>query len=60
MAKTINTVKKTNDNAGNFANEYVVVYTDGTLSAVPLNTDNKDYRQIQAWVNAGNTIAEAD
>ena len=36
MAKTINTVKKTNDSAGNFANEYVVVYTDGTLSTVPL------------------------
>ena len=29
-------------------------------ASVPLNTDNKEYRQILAWVEAGNTIAEAD
>jgi len=62
MAKVINSVKKYTLDAddSSIVYEYVVVYTDGTLSTVPLNTGNKDYRQILAWVDAGNTIAEAD
>jgi len=60
MAKVIQSVQKVNDLAGNETEELKVLYTDGTLSAVPLDIKNKDYRQIQAWVDAGNTIAEAD
>jgi len=33
---------------------------NGITMHVPLDTDNTDYQAIQAWVAAGNTIAEAD
>ena len=29
-------------------------------SAKKVKDENKDYRQLLAWVEAGNTIAEAD
>ena len=62
MAKVINSVKKYTLNAddSSIVYEYLVIYTDGIAATVPLNTSNKDYRQILAWVDAGNTIAEAD
>jgi hypothetical protein len=62
MAKVINSVKKYTLNAddSSIVYEYLVIYTDGIAATVPLNTGNKDYRQILAWVDAGNTIAEAD
>ena len=60
MAKVIQSVQKVNDLAGNETEELKVVYTNETLSSVPKITANKDYRQVLAWVEAGNTIAEAD
>ena len=62
MAKVINSVKKHTLNAddSSIVYEYLVIYTDGVGASVPLNIDNKDYRQVLAWVEAGNTIAEAD
>lgn len=60
MAKVIQSVQKVNDLAGNETEELKVVYTNEILSSVPKITANKDYRQVLAWVEAGNTIAEAD
>jgi len=62
MARVINSVKKYTLDAddSNIVYEYLVIYTDGVGATVPLNTSNKDYRQILSWVSAGNTIAEAD
>ena len=61
MAKAIQSAKKVKDEYTNTElNEYRVTYTDGVLSTVPKTTQNKDYRQLLAWVEAGNTIAEAD
>jgi hypothetical protein len=60
MAKVIQSVQKVNDLAGNETEELKVVYTNATLSSVPKVTANKDYRQVLAWVEAGNTITEAD
>ena len=38
---------------------YLLTDNDITMH-VPLDTENKDYQAIQAWVADGNTIAEAD
>jgi hypothetical protein len=32
----------------------------GEVWIVPINTDSRRYRAIQAWVADGNTIADAD
>ena len=32
----------------------------GSIMTVPVNVDNMDYKSIQEWVAAGNTIAAAD
>ena len=60
MARVINSVKKYTLDAddSNIVYEYLVIYTDGVGATVPLNTSNKDYRQILSWVAAGNTIAD--
>jgi len=61
MAKTIQSAKKVVDEyTDTELNEYRVIYTDGALSTVPKIIQNKDYRQLLVWVEAGNTIAEAD
>ena len=62
MARVIDSVKKYTLDAddSNIVYEYLVIYTDGVPATVPLNAANKDYRQILAWVDACNTIAEAD
>ena len=33
---------------------------DNSILYVPVNTENKDYREILEWVAEGNTIEEAD
>ena len=33
---------------------------DGTKSTIPLDTNNADYVEYQAWVAAGNTAEAAD
>ena len=52
----IETVKKVNNEFGNFANIYLV----NSIYNVPLDEDNTDYQAILKWVEEGNTIAEAD
>ena len=33
---------------------------DGTKSTIPLDEENADYEEYQAWVAAGNTAEAAD
>ena len=42
------------------ANGTLTGYLMNGVSYVPLDTTNRDYRRIQEWVAAGNTITEAD
>tara|TARA_R100001129_G_scaffold168467_1_gene136675 strand:+ start:183 stop:368 length:186 start_codon:yes stop_codon:yes gene_type:complete len=57
---SIQSVKKVNSpTTGELAN-YTTTLTDGKIRCVPHATDNSDYQAILAWVDAGNTIAEAD
>ena len=57
---SIQSVKKVNSpTTGELAN-YTTTLTDGKIRCVPHETDNSDYQAILAWVDAGNTIAEAD
>jgi len=39
-------------------NHYMIVVKDGVTTSVPLDSDNRDYQEVQEWVNAGNTISE--
>tara|TARA_R100001443_G_scaffold20068_1_gene31955 strand:- start:16533 stop:16712 length:180 start_codon:yes stop_codon:yes gene_type:complete len=39
-------------------NELIVSYSDGKLSAVPINELNKDYRAVLKWVEEGGVINE--
>ena len=52
----IETVKKVNNEFGNFANIYLV----NSIYNVPKDEANKDYELILEWVADGNTIQEAD
>tara|TARA_R110000803_G_scaffold49530_5_gene103052 strand:- start:840 stop:1016 length:177 start_codon:yes stop_codon:yes gene_type:complete len=38
--------------------ELTVLYSDGKLSAVPMNELNRDYRAVQKWVEEGGVINE--
>ena len=37
-----------------------ITYPNGLVKSVPMNNENTDYQDILAWVEEGNTIAEAD
>tara|TARA_R110002012_G_scaffold6126_1_gene28006 strand:+ start:855 stop:1019 length:165 start_codon:yes stop_codon:yes gene_type:complete len=52
----IETVKKVNNEFGNFANIYLV----NSIYNVPKDEANTDYQNILEWVADGNTIQEAD
>ena len=41
-------------------NVNIIAVIDGQTLYVPLRADNTDRMLIQAWEDAGNTIAEAD
>ena len=41
-------------------NAYVNATIDGVVMTVPLDPANRHYAAILEWVDAGNTIAEAD
>jgi hypothetical protein len=56
QGKIISTVKKVNDEFGNFANIYLV----NSIHNVPKTEENTDYLAILEWVAEGNTIEEAD
>jgi len=38
--------------------ELAVLYSDGKLSAVPMNELNRDYRAVLKWVAEGGVISE--
>mgnify|MGYP003148858867 FL=1 len=38
--------------------ELIVTYTNGKLSAVPMDELNKQYRQVLKWVEEGGVINE--
>jgi len=56
QGETISTVKKVNNEFGNFANIYLV----NSIYNVPKVQENTDHQAILEWVADGNTIAEAD
>ena len=56
----IESVKKKNDENGNWANSYILTLKDGKVWDVPHDSDNRHYQAIQEWVAEGNTIEEAD
>ena len=60
MARTIQSVKKMNDNDGNEIEEYIVIYTDSVISNVPKVIANMDYVDVLSWIDDGNTVDEAD
>jgi antitoxin component YwqK of YwqJK toxin-antitoxin module len=39
-------------------NELKVTYTNGKLSAVPMDEENKQYRDVLKWVENGGVIDE--
>ena len=38
--------------------ELIVTYTNGKISAVPMNEQNKQYREVLKWVEDGGEIHE--
>ena len=41
-------------------NKCILATIDGTKWAVPIDSDNTHYIEIQKWVAEGNTIEDAD
>ena len=41
-------------------NKSVNAVIDGITWAVPVDNNNSDYQEVLKWVDAGNTIADAD
>ena len=56
----IKSVKKQKDQFGNESNMLHVITEDDVVTFVPTDPANTDYKEIQKWVAAGNTIEEAD
>ena len=44
----------------NGENNIIEVVIDGISMCVPLEPDNAHYKEIQEWVEEGNTIEEAE
>ena len=38
----------------------IKVVDNGIIRFVPIDTNNKDYVQIQKWIEDGNSVEEAD
>tara|TARA_R100001015_G_C4565253_1_gene124340 strand:- start:73 stop:246 length:174 start_codon:yes stop_codon:yes gene_type:complete len=38
----------------------IKVVDNGIIRFVPIDTNNKDYDQIQKWIEDGNSVEEAD
>ncbi len=55
---TVNSAQKVNDEQGNYVCIKAVI--DSVEMFVPLDDNNKERMLVQAWEDAGNTIAEAD
>tara|TARA_R100000458_G_scaffold56835_1_gene62206 strand:+ start:724 stop:900 length:177 start_codon:yes stop_codon:yes gene_type:complete len=56
----IKSVKKVNLTNKNVLDHYDLTDTNDKIHHVPLDPKNSDYQLILAWVEDGNTIAEAD
>ena len=54
--ETVTWVKELTDTS---KNHYMIVVKDGVTTSVPLDSDNRDYQEVQEWVADGNTIEEA-
>jgi hypothetical protein len=48
------------DLAGNKSNSTIKATLNGVEVFVPIDENNRDYQEILKWVDAGNTIEEAD
>ena len=48
------------DLAGNKSSDTIKATINGVEVFVPINENNRDYQEILKWVDAGNTIEEAD
>ena len=48
------------DPLGNKSNGTIKATINGVEVFVPINENNRDYKEILKWVDAGNTIEEAD
>ena len=48
------------DPAGNKSSDTIKATINGVEVFVPINENNTDYKEILKWVDAGNTIEEAD
>ena len=48
------------DVAGNKSSDTIKATINGVEVFVPINENNRDYQEILKWVDAGNTIEEAD
>ena len=48
------------DVAGNKSNSTIKATINGVEVFVPINENNRDYQEILKWVDAGNTIEDAD
>ena len=53
--ETVTWVKELTDTS---KNHYMIVVKDGVTTSVPLDSDNRDYQEVQEWVAEGNTIEE--
>ena len=48
------------DPAGNKSSDTIKATINDIEVFVPINENNRDYQEILKWVDAGNTIEEAD
>ena len=48
------------DVAGNKSSDTIKATINGVEVFIPINENNRDYQEILKWVDAGNTIEEAD
>tara|TARA_Y100000004_G_scaffold177803_1_gene219754 strand:- start:27 stop:206 length:180 start_codon:yes stop_codon:yes gene_type:complete len=48
------------DPLGNKSNGTIKATINGVEVFVPINENNRDYKEILKWVDAGNTIEAAD
>ena len=52
----IQTVEKIYSYSG--FSSYKIIFTDGRIYSVPLDSANTDYQAIQKWIADGNTVID--
>ena len=53
----INTVEKYYNKENEF-DHYLVSYSNGVITHVPLDEANRDYQEIQQWIADGGTVID--